>query len=613
MCGISGYADVTRVLSSEKTEITAMTEQLRRRGPDAEGYWFSHHAVLGHSRLVVVDPEGGKQPMVRYRGENVYALVYNGELYNTEDIRRELAAKGYSFEGWSDTEVLLTSYIEWGEGCLEKFNGIFAFAVWDGEKNRLFLARDRIGVKPLFYSRKENTFFFASEIKALLAHPEISPRIGREGLAEIFVMGPSRTPGHGVFSGISELRPGCCMYVDESGIKIRPYWSLVSHEHGENFGHTVNSVRELVTDSITRQLVSDVPLCVLLSGGLDSSAITAVASGVYREQGKDALRTFSVDYVGNDTYFHVNEFQPNADAPWVKKVSDFLGTSHEICTVDNFELAEALFPSVLARDLPGMTDVDSSLLLFSRFIKKRSTVGISGECADEVFGGYPWFYNPADAENTFPWSRRLKDRLNLYSGELMSLVKPEEYMARRYSEALQEVPRWSGDSPQEARMRDLFYLNLTRWMPTLLDRKDRMSMATGLELRVPFCDHRLVEYVWNIPWEMKNYRNREKGLLRQALAGILPDDVLWRKKSPYPKTHNPAFLEAVRKLTLAMLDDPSSPILPFISSPAVKELALTVGPDTNLPWFGQLMNAPQLMAYLLQVNYWLKEYNIAIE
>ncbi|MPL99398.1 Asparagine synthetase [glutamine-hydrolyzing] 3 [bioreactor metagenome] len=613
MCGIAGYADVARVLNNEKNYIKTMAEQLRHRGPDAEGYWISDHAALGHSRLVVVDPEGGKQPMVRRRGESVFALVYNGELYNTEDIRSELTAKGYFFEGWSDTEVLLTSYMEWGEACLEKFNGIFAFAIWDGEKNRLFLARDRIGVKPLFYSQKGNTFFFASEIKALLAHPEIPPVVSREGLAEIFVMGPSRTPGHGVFSGISELKPGYCMCVGESGIKIRQYWSLQSHEHEENFGHTVNSVRDLVTDSITRQLVSDVPLCVLLSGGLDSSAISAVASGVYREERKDRLRTFSVDYVGNDTYFKVNEFQPNADAPWVEKVSDFLGTRHEICYIDTPELVEALFPSVLARDLPGMTDVDSSLLLFSRFIKERSTVGISGECADEVFGGYPWFYNPADAENTFPWSRRLKDRLNFYSPELMSLVKPEEYMARRYGEALDEVPRWSGDSPQEARMRALFYLNLTRWMPTLLDRKDRMSMATGLELRVPFCDHRLVEYVWNIPWEMKNYRNREKGLLRQALTGILPDDVLWRKKSPYPKTHNPAFLEAVRRLTLAMLDDPSSPILPFISGQAVKELALTARPDTNLPWFGQLMNAPQLMAYLLQVNYWLREYKIAIE
>jgi len=613
MCGIAGFADVTRVLINEEEHIRTMAEKLRHRGPDAEGFWFSDHTMMGHCRLVVVDPEGGKQPMIRCRGENTFTMVYNGELYNTEDIRRELTAKGYFFEGWSDTEVLLTAYMEWGEKCLEKLNGIFAFAVWDAEKNRLFLARDRIGVKPLFYSQKGSTFFFASEIKALLAHPEISPAISREGLAEIFVMGPSRTPGHGVFSGISELRPGCAMSVGENGTKIWQYWSLISHEHEENFGHTVNSVRELVTDSITRQLVSDVPLCVLLSGGLDSSAITAVASGVYHEEGKDPLRTFSVDYVGNDKYFQVNEFQPNADAPWVKKVSDFLGSRHEICYIDTPDLVGALFPSVLARDLPGMTDVDSSLLLFSRWIKERSTVGISGECADEVFGGYPWFYNPADSENTFPWSRRLKERLKLYSSELIDLVKPEEYMAQRYGEALDEVPRWSGDSPQEARMRTLFYLNLTRWMPTLLDRKDRMSMATGLELRVPFCDHRLVEYVWNIPWEMKNYRNREKGLLRQALTGFLPDDVLWRKKSPYPKTHNPAFLEAVRKLTLDMLDDPSSPILPFVSSQAVKNLTLAVRPDTNLPWFGQLMNAPQLMAYLLQVNYWLREYKIIIE
>ena len=328
---------------------------------------------------------------------------------------------------------------------------------------------------------------------------------------------------------------------------------------------------------------------------------------------KDPIRTFSIDYVGNDKYFQASEFQPNADAPWVTKVSEYLGTRHSNCYIDTPELVEALLPAVLARDLPGMTDVDSSLLLFSHWIKNQATVGLSGECADEVFGGYPWFYKQNNQGRIFPWSQRMNERLKLYSPELLNMIHAEEYTAMRYQEALAEVPRYEGDQQVDSSKRELFYLNLTRWMPTLLDRKDRMSMAAGLELRVPFCDHRLVEYVWNVPWEMKYYKNREKGLLRQALTGLLPEDVLWRKKSPFPKTHNPSYLEAIKRLTLVMLEDHSSPLHPFINKEAVREFALSLKKDTNVPWFGQLMNAPQLLAYLLQIDFWLKEYQIGIE
>ncbi|HVI40383.1 MAG TPA: asparagine synthase (glutamine-hydrolyzing), partial [Anaerovoracaceae bacterium] len=445
-------------------------------------------------------------------------------------------------------------------------------------------------------------------------HPLVSPKINREGLAEIFALGPARTPGQGVFAGISELKPGYCMEVNQNGIRIKQYWALNSHSHEEDFDQTAAHVRELVYDSIKRQLVSDVPLCTLLSGGLDSSAITSIACDVYKNEKKEPINTFSIDYIGNDKYFQASEFQPNADAPWVAKVSDYLGTRHSSCFIDTPELTEALFPAVIARDLPGMTDVDSSLLLFSRSIKKYATVGLSGECADEVFGGYPWFYKQTDIKSsTFPWSQRINDRLALYSHELLDAIQPKRYVADRYEEAIDEVPRFEGDRPDDSEMRNLFYLNLTRWMPTLLDRKDRMSMAAGLELRVPFCDHRLVEYVWNVPWEMKNYKNREKGLLRQALTGLLPEDVLWRKKSPYPKTHNPSYIEAVRGLILSMLDDPDSPLLPLINKTSVREMALSIKKDTNIPWFGQLMNAPQLLAYLLQVDFWMKEYHIIIE
>ncbi|NGQ97469.1 asparagine synthase (glutamine-hydrolyzing) [Brevibacillus sp. SYP-B805] len=614
MCGITGWIDWERDLSQEQPVLERMTNTLTSRGPDAEGYWISRHVALGHRRLCVVDPAGGGQPMTKLYGDDVYTLIYNGELYNTEEIRRELAARGHRFGSHSDTEVLLTSYIEWGVDCLERFNGIFAFAIWDERKQRLFLARDRTGVKPLFYAVRGSRFLFASELKALLAHPSVEPVIDREGLAEIFAIGPARTPGHGVFRGIAEIRPGHYATVDPSGVALRTYWSLTSAPHTDDLETTIETVRTLVLDSIERQLVSDVPIATLLSGGLDSSTITAVAARVFQREGRGRLHTYSIDYKGNDKHFRPNDFQPNADAPWIRRMSAYLGTEHHAIEVDTPELVEALKTAVIARDLPGMTDVDASLYLFCREIKKETTVVLSGECADEVFGGYPWFYRE-DALNagTFPWARMTAERARWLSPDVRDLIQPEAYVARRYAETLAEVPRLEGESPEEARRREMFYLNITWFMNTLLDRKDRMSMAASLEARVPFCDHRLVEYVWNIPWLMKTYLGREKGILRKAMEGILPDDVLYRKKSPYPKTHNPAYAEATRTWLLEVLADSSSPLLPLIDVDAVRAIAASDAKASGIPWFGQLMSTPQLFAYLASIDYWLRTYRVSIQ
>lgn len=615
MCGITGWIDWERELIGQQAILADMCQTLDCRGPDANGRWLSSRAILGHSRLIVVDPEGGGQPMVwrEDSGHNI-VLVYNGELYNTEELRRELIGYGHTFRSHSDTEVLLHSYLEWGTSCVEHLNGIFALAIWNEREQKLFMARDRLGVKPLFYANLGNGLLFGSEIKALLAHPDIEATVDAEGLAEIFAIGPARTPGHAVFHDIHELKPGCTITYDRSGMSTTRYWTLESRPHEDDLNTTIEKVRYLVIDSIERQLVSDVSLCSLLSGGLDSSVISAVAARVCEQEGIGALQTYSVDYVNNERYFQPNEFQPNDDAPWVRRVAGVLGTVHHTVEVDTPQLVEALKTAVRARDLPGMADVDSSLYLFAREIKKEATVAISGECADEVFGGYPWFRSKETLlANTFPWSMRLNDRLRLLSRELVETMKPHEYVYDRYSEALAEVPRMKGESNEASRMREMFYLNLTRWMPTLLDRKDRMTMAVGLEGRVPFCDHRLVEYVWNVPSEMKFLENREKGLLRRSVKDLLPEDVISRKKSPYPKTHNPNYLQAVREWVLQILDDPHSPLLPLIDVKTVRSFANTEDlPRVHLPWFGQLMNVPQLFAYLVQVDVWLREYKVVI-
>lgn len=614
MCGITGWIDWDEDLRSRRPVINRMTDTLSARGPDASGVWISEHAALGHRRLIVVDPAGGGQPMVRRRGGREYVIVYNGELYNTPEIRSELEARGAVFLSRSDTEVILLAYMEWGADCLERLNGIFAFAVWSDADQTLFMARDRLGVKPLFYAKRGSAFIFGSELKSLLAHPAVEPEVDAEGLAEVFLIGPARTPGHGVIRGVCELRPGYSLTYDTTGIRLHRYWTLESRPHTDDLETTAETVRTLLQDSVQRQLVSDVPVCTLLSGGLDSSAITAFAANYCEGAGLGPLKTYSINYADNERYFQPNEYQPDADTPWIWLMSARLNTKHHQVTIDTPELVEALNSAVLARDLPGMADVDASLYLFCREIKKQATVALSGECADEIFGGYPWFHRKADpaAADTFPWSRSTGFRNRLLSPEIRETLRSEEYVNQRYHDSLAEVPRLPGENPEDARRRELFHLNIMWFMTTLLDRKDRMSMAAGLEVRVPFCDHRLVEYVWNIPWEMKTWHNREKGILRLALTDVLPGEVLERRKSPYPKTHHPAYLAAVRRNLLRILDDPDSPLLPLIDKKYVRELVRTDGSAFGTAWFGQLMGGAQLFAYLIQINTWLRKYRVKV-
>ncbi|SHK69063.1 asparagine synthase (glutamine-hydrolyzing) [Desulforamulus aeronauticus] len=613
MCGITGWIDEKIQLPQDRIILERMTATLTNRGPDAEGYWISDRAALGHRRLTVVDPVGGSQPMVRTLGEQTFVIVYNGELYNTPELRGELALRGHHFQGHSDTEVLLTAYMEWGPSCVEKCNGIFAFGIWNQVEQSFFMARDRLGVKPLFYTKRKNAFLFGSELKALLAHPLVKPEVAADGLAEIFALGPARTPGHAVFKNVHELRPGYSLFYKNNTLTIKPYWQLVTAPHEDDLYTTIHKVRELLEDSISRQLVADVPVCTLLSGGLDSSALSAFAAKTYKGAGQGPLHTYSVDYTDNDRYFQASLYQPNSDAPWIERMSTFLNSQHHYVTVDTPQLVEALRIAMLARDLPGMADVDASLYLFCQQIKKDATVALSGECADEIFGGYPWFHRE-DLLNapTFPWSRSVRYREKLLAPEIREPVNLVEYVINRYQETLSEVPRLLGEAAADGRRREMFYLNQIWFMQTLLDRKDRMSMATGLEVRVPFCDHRIVEYVWNVPWSMKYFNNREKGLLRLALADVLPEDVLERRKSPYPKTHNPAYLAAVRQILLEILDDPTAPLLPLIDVSYVRKLVETEGDSLSQPWFGQLMSGPQLFAFLYQVNEWLKEYRVVI-
>ncbi|MFC7393179.1 asparagine synthase (glutamine-hydrolyzing) [Scopulibacillus cellulosilyticus] len=614
MCGITGWIDWRKDLRYEQQTIHQMAKSIEHRGPDDLNTWLSPRAAFGHARLIVVDPNGGAQPMQKSMNGHTYTMVYNGELYNTEDIRRALLELGHTFKGHSDTEVLLSSYIEWGEDCLDRFNGIFAFAIWDETKQKLFAARDRLGVKPFFYREHNGSLLFGSELKAILTHPNVEVVVDREGLSEVFGLGPSKTPGHGVYKGINDLRPAHALTFTKDGVKIWRYWNVKSHEHTDNIDETVAHIKELFEDAVKRQLYADVPVATFLSGGVDSSAITSVAAKAFKENNQWPLHTYSIDYQDNDKYFKSDKFLPNADGSYIRMASQFLGTSHHNLIIDNEQLVDYLKKVIHIRDMPGYADVDASLLWFCKGIKRGATVALSGECADEIFGGYPWFHSPeTSSKEGFPWMRSTEERQTLLNEKWQNRLNLKEYALERFKETVNETPRLEGETGVDASRRELFYLNMIWFMTALLDRKDRMSMGASLEVRVPFADHRLVEYVWNVPWDMKMLNGREKGVLRKALEGMLPNEVLYRKKSPYPKTYHPKYTEAVTQWLKDVINHPSAPLLEIVDKKNVQDIAESGGRAFKVPWFGQLMSGPQLIAHLAQMNYWLEEYHVRIE
>lgn len=420
--------------------------------------------------------------------------------------------------------------------------------------------------------------------------------------------------GTSVFKKIFELKPAHFAIVNKHSIHFEKYWELKSTPHLDNFNETCEKLKFLLDDAISRQLVSDVPLCLMLSGGLDSSIITAYASNYCKKNNLPNLNTYSIDYVDNDKNFVKSDFQPNSDNYYIDIMKNAFNTNHHNIIIDTPELAGALKDAVIARDTPGMADVDSSLLLFCKHIKKDATVVLSGECSDEIFAGYPWFFRKdALNSNTFPWSIAVSERQNLLNADIRSKIDLKEYIDYQYINSLSQMNSLSSDSKETAEKRKISYLTMNWFMQTLLDRSDRMAMYNGLELRVPFCDYRLVEYLWNIPWEMKALNGREKGLLRYIVKDILPKEIVDRKKSPYPKTHNPNYLAKVKEMLTEIIKNNNAPIYSLLDKKYIEEIIKTDGTAFTRPWFGQLMTGPQLMAYLVQVNMWLEIYKPRIE
>ena len=615
MCGISGILDFSINYFDKRpfweNILVQMHESLKHRGPDQAMIYLMPHVGLSHARLSIRDLTGGIQPMTRTRNGRSCTIVYNGEIYNTDELLPELKNAGYKFTTTADTEVILYAYMHYGKDFVKKLNGIFAFAIWDGESKELLLYRDRAGTKPLFFTQKGSSFIFGSEPKALFCHPDVTPAIDQNSLLEILSVGPARTSGNGVFTGMYEIMPGHYLVVSKEGWRDVCYWDLPCYEHTDSYPETVAKVSFLVRDTVRRQMISDVPVCTFLSGGIDSSIVTALAARHMEKDGK-ILNTFSFDFTENDRYFQSNSFQPERDLPYVKIMLKHCKTNHTFLECCQNSLFSSLHDAVIARDLPGMTDVDASLLYFCSEVAKHNKVTLTGECADEIFGGYPWFYRKELMNRDgFPWAADISARTVFLSDDVVHSLDLSGYSHARYEETLSQVPHLDGESEEEARRRAIGYLNIKWFMQTLLDRMDRTSMYSSLEARVPFADHRIMEYVFNVPWEMKYHDGVEKALLRDACADLLPQELLWRKKSPYPKTYHPAYEKMLAAKMREILADPNSPVLPLLDRQ--KTLTFLDAPkELGRPWFGQLMAGPQLIAYFIQINDWMKMYHLSI-
>lgn len=614
MCGIVGFVNYKKDINNPVSILNEMNHSLTNRGPVEEESYISSPAYLARKKLAVVDPISGSQPMITTYNENEYSIVCNGQIYNTLEIKDTLIENGFYFKTNSDIEVLLNAFIFYGYDIVKHINGNFAFAIWNKNKEELFLARDHFGIKPLFYTITDDTLVFASELKSIFKFPNVEKILDTTGICELFGIGPAHTSGTTVFKNIFELQPAHFAIFNKYGFFTNRYWKFISKPHLDSFNETCMKVKFLLEDSIKNNLVSEVPFCSFLSGGLDSSIITAYASKYCNDNGLPTLKTFSVDYLDNDKNFVKSDFQPNSDNYYINLMVEKYKTNHTNIILDTPDLANYLEDSMIARDVPGMADVDSSLLLFCKNVKPYATVALSGECADEIFGGYPWFFrDDALNSNTFPWSIALSERQHLLHTDISKKINLKEYIDFRYNESLANVEILDTDSKETAEKRKISYLTLNWFMQTLLDRSDRCSMYNDFEIRVPFCDYKLAEYVWNIPWEMKAYKGREKGLLRHIMKDILPSEIINRKKSPYPKTHNPTYLKAVKNMLTKIMNNSSSPINNILNRSYILEILESNGSAFTKPWFGQLMTGPQLMAYLCQVNMWLEKYEPRIE
>jgi asparagine synthase (glutamine-hydrolysing) len=533
MCGICGIVGKDAQLPLARDMLRKMVDVMKHRGPDGEGFHFDESVALGHTRLSIIDVECGAQPMSNEEGS--LTIVCNGEVYNYVELRKALEEKGHKFRTKSDTEVVLHSYQEYGEECLNSFNGMFAFAIWDRTRKKLFLARDRLGVKPLYYFEKDGGLVFASETKALLKTSLFSPRPEAASVAEYMVR--SYVTGEGTFlSGVKKLMPGHFLTLSDGRITKRKWWDVVPGQDSDlGEKHYVEELASLISDSVRLRLRSDVPVGAYLSGGIDSSTIVSTACGA---PGR-ALKTFSGAFGEGPQY---------DERRYIRLVTEACGTEHHEVVPTMEEFFEKLPLLIWYLDEPvvgaGVFPQYAVSLLASRHVK----VVLGGQGGDELFAGYPRYYRPyflarlkdcarfrfgRGAPGTLPADffrfvvNRGRTDVPLFLRRL-SAPAPAGVLSPALGRLAQELPRPAVPAGLNGFER-LLYMDLKEYLQGLLHVEDRASMAASIESRVPILDYRIVELAASIPYKYKMRKGLTKYVFRQAAKDRIPAQILGRR------------------------------------------------------------------------------------
>lgn len=523
-----------------------------------------------------------------------------GRVRNRASLASELELRANA----APSELVLAAYRRWGEDYPRHIEGPAITCVMDSEADVLVLSRDRMGEGSVFYELSEDSASFSDHPDVLLKTARIDPVVDANGLRELFGLGPARTPGQTYYRDMKALEPGCALVIRGGAVRIDRYWHIEDSEHEDDTSETVRRTRELLEDCVRE--VAGLRPAVMLSGGLDSTALTALLS-----RDNAPLRSFSVDYQDNARDFRANAFRPEMDAPYAAEAVRAFGTQHRLVTLTQQELAGALGRATSARGFPGMADIDASLLLFSEQIVRYDRYVVSGECGDEVFCGYPWFKGELSPEG-FPWSGSMELREALLLPEIRHELKLREYVADVFQTRRAKAAPGPSWPEEERRLRTMQRLCFDFFMSNLQERAVRMCEAAGVRVLTPLCDDRLVQYVYNVPREMKFMGGQEKGLFREAMADLLPEKLLRRTKSPYPKTCSPEFSRIVRGMALRLASEESAPVFDILDREMVRRIARSELDPAQTPWFGQLMAGPQLLGYIWQVNRWMSERNIRL-
>lgn len=535
-----------------------------------------------------------------YQNEE-YQIVIDGEIYNEDELFAELKDI-YPMHNTTE-ELVFYAWKHWGMQFSNHLEGAYTFLI--GNKEQLLVVKDPLGLRPIYYCENNGNWYVSNSIKTLLNKSEKKAVLAKEGILELFSFGPGISEDKTLLKGIFTVPMESYLEIKHHTANIYKYYELPVYEHKDNVEETAKHVKDLLLHSVNQQKQG----CKssFLSGGLDSSILTALCVQ------KD-WNTYSLDYEGNKENFHSNMYQVSMDTDYINMMKDkYPLLHHHDLMITQKELASLLEEAMLAREMPGMADVDSSLLWLCKQVKQQEDVIISGECSDEIFGGYPWFYREELKDlDTFPWLRSTKERISLLNKKYQTL-EFEEYIKKQYNNTLKDIQYLDSDTQEDKLARKHTLLCLHWFMQTLVVRQVCEGRWAGVNIRAPFANVRLLEYVYNIPWKMKFLNDEEKGILRKAFADILPKEVCERKKNPFPKTHNPIYAQIVSDIVKDTLKDKNSPLHKLFDDKKLDELIQSKGESFQLPWYGQLMSGPQLLAYLYQIHCWIKDFDIEIE